>query len=158
MLMVNSNNPTVSTLSKSFVAAANDRAAPGWEGQVWDQSAQVSAVTLDDLIARHGRPGFVKIDVEGAELDVLRGLSSALDMLSFEFTTLQRHLAYDCVDRCKELGMDRFNVSLRESQTFQMSEWVDAASMKALIERLPPDANSGDVYASPSASRSSAMN
>lgn len=40
----------------------------------------VPVVTLDDLVAEHGLAGpfLVKIDVEGAELDVLRGAASAL--------------------------------------------------------------------------------
>jgi hypothetical protein len=35
-LRVNSANPTVSTASPDFVKAADG--APGWEGQVWDDS------------------------------------------------------------------------------------------------------------------------
>ena len=41
--------------------------------------------TLDALIELHGKPDFIKIDVEGFEVDVLGGLSSAIPLLSFEF-------------------------------------------------------------------------
>jgi len=44
----------------------------------------VEAITLDDLFAKHGVPFFVKIDVEGHELDVLRGLHHPVPYLSFE--------------------------------------------------------------------------
>ena len=63
--MVNIDNPTVSTASNAFIHAAQD--APGWEGQHWDKSIRVPMTTLDALIATHGVPAFIKIDVEGFE-------------------------------------------------------------------------------------------
>ena len=89
-LHVNSANPTVSTASDDFVRAADG--AAGWEGQVWDRTIAVPCVTLDRLIAEHGRPAFIKIDVEGFEDRVLAGLSQPVAALSFEFTTIAREV------------------------------------------------------------------
>jgi FkbM family methyltransferase len=50
-----------------------------FEGQV-----TVSLTTLDQLIAQYGKPAFIKIDVEGYELVVLKGLSQKVPYLSFE--------------------------------------------------------------------------
>jgi FkbM family methyltransferase len=72
-MMVNPDNPTVSTASHEIVRAARD--APGWEAQRWTRTIRVPVTTLDSLIARHGMPTFIKIDVEGFELEVLAGLS-----------------------------------------------------------------------------------
>ena len=91
-MRVNSANPTVSTVSGDLVAAA--ASADGWQGEVWDRTIRVPVTTLDALIAEHGRPDFVKIDVEGNELEVLRGLSATVPALSFEFTTIQRDVAF----------------------------------------------------------------
>jgi FkbM family methyltransferase len=145
-LHVNSANPTVSTASTEFVAAADG--AGGWEGQVWDLAVDVPCTTLDDLIARFGAPGFVKIDVEGFEDRVLAGLSRPLPSLSFEFTTIARDVARRCLAELARLGAYRFDVALGESQSLVFERWVPADEIAAYLESLPHDANSGDVYAS----------
>jgi FkbM family methyltransferase len=142
-LMVNVANPTISTASTSFLKAADG--APGWEGQVWDKKIVVDATTLDEMIARHGKPGFIKIDVEGFEAEALAGLTQPVKSLSFEFTTIQRDVAKACVERCASLGFERFNAALGESQ--QLGTWRNAGEIGAWLDELPHDANSGDVYA-----------
>jgi FkbM family methyltransferase len=143
-MLINADNPTVSSVSKLFVDAA--RGAPGWETQRWTGSAEVNVTTLDALIAKHGRPVFIKLDVEGYEAEALRGMSQAVRGLSFEFTTIQRQVAFACVERCKTLGYTRFNAALGESQAL-LNEWVNADGITRWLMELPQSANSGDVYA-----------
>lgn len=144
-MRINSENPTVSTLSDAFVAAARD--AEGWREQVWDRQIEVRVTTLDRLIANHGTPAFCKIDVEGHELAVLEGLTRPLPALSFEFTTIQRDIAKACIERLRSLGRYRFDLSLGESHQLSFGAPVSAAEMIARIDALPHAANSGDVYA-----------
>jgi FkbM family methyltransferase len=57
----------------------------GTEGIIRFQlSALVETITLDDLIAAHGYPDFIKIDVEGYEQQVIAGLSEPVPLISFE--------------------------------------------------------------------------
>jgi FkbM family methyltransferase len=146
-LRLNIDNPTVSTASADFVRAADG--AKGWEGQAWTRTIRVPITTLDALVARHGMPAFIKIDVEGFEAQALAGLTQPPPALSFEFTTIQRGVAAACIVRCAALGYRRYNAMLGECHSLVHADWQSADEIATWIAALPHEANSGDVYALP---------
>ncbi len=141
ILRISDRHPTVTSGAADFVAQAAH--APGYENVAWNRSVTVPMTTLDALIARHGRPDFVKIDVEGAEAQVLAGLSQPVPALSFEYAWATKGAALACIALLENY---RFNRSIGESLVFA-GEWIDAAAMRAFLETLTPNDPSGDIYA-----------
>ena len=146
-LHINEKNPTITTLSATWRDTLQQ--TPGFANERWTTAVDVPVVTLDDLIARHGRPKFCKIDVEGFETAVLHGLSQPLPIISFEFIPATMPLAYECLDRLDQLGSYRYNWSWGEQHHFQSPEndWLSPNKMRRQLESMAAQERSGDIYA-----------
>lgn len=70
----------------------------------WDTGRVIQATTLDNLITKYGQPDIIKIDVEGHEHSVIRGLSFKPRMLSFEYVHEFKKEAIDCIESLYKLG------------------------------------------------------
>jgi FkbM family methyltransferase len=145
-MLVCAREPTVSTLSASW-ADRMVRQRDAFARTRWERSVLVPVTTLDELIARYGRPAFCKIDVEGYDLEVLHGLSEALPALSFEYVPPAVDLALACLERLVGLGPYEFNWSPGESMQWCWPGWVDASRLAVHLRDYPAQGNPGDVYA-----------
>ena len=139
-LEVNSKMPTISTMAKHW---KNGR----FSNQKWDQKISVEVTTLDHLIKIYGLPNYIKIDVEGFELDVLLGLSRKAGIISFEFTSEFLDQSTKCLNHLKDIGYDEFNFSIAESRKFSL-EWSNTDN---LIIKLKNEIKNnkllwGDIY------------
>ena len=145
VMLVSRRSPTVSTLSPAWVSRVTR--LPSFAVHRWDGAVPVTVTTLDELIARYGEPAFCKIDVEGYEPEVLRGLSRPLRCLSYEYIPVAVESALACLDRLSGLGAYEFNASPAETMRFVFPQWVEGAHMAAWLKGLSPDERAGDVYA-----------
>jgi FkbM family methyltransferase len=139
---------SMSTLSPLFVEVSRAN------GQQWDDSQihDVAVTTLDHLIAEFGVPDYIKIDVEGFDLEVLRGLSQPISLLSFEFNS-QRNLidiAVACIAQIETLGNYEFNYQVEAAGEtgIQFEKWVSAGVMQyTLCHDIARVAVFGDIFA-----------
>lgn len=144
-LQISDATPTVSTLSTDWIREV--QADRRFASVRWNAEVEVEVTTLDRLIALHGQPAFVKIDVEGFELDVLQGLSAPVPALSFEYLGVVAGRAVACVQRLGGLGNYEFRTSSVETTRWAQDHWMDATETIAWLRALPLMSRSGDVYA-----------
>ena len=145
VLHISPRNPTVATLSQQWMAAV--KMDQSFVGVDWDERVEVPVTTLDSLIDRYGRPDFCKIDIEGYELEALRGLNMPLPRLSFEFIPAAMDTAVACIDRLETLGGYRYNWSIGENQALQLETWQSAEDMIAALLGPLNEGRSGDIHA-----------
>lgn len=144
-LRVSTATPTVSSLSTGWIDEV--RADHRFSRIRWDGSVPVEVVTLDDLITEHGEPAFCKIDVEGFEVEVLRGLTRPLRALSFEYLPAAHDRALEALALVERLGSHEYNYSPVETMRLVSPTWLDARGLVAELDRRRPLGRSGDVYA-----------
>lgn len=144
-LYVSQRTPTVTTLSPDWIDAVQQ--VDSFAKVRWDVAVPVQVTTLDALIAEYGVPAFCKIDVEGYELEVLRGLSQPLRALSFEYIPAAAGIALGCIERLDQLGCYEFNWSGGETHRFESIAWINSDQMAAHLQSMAASGGSGDVYA-----------
>ena len=142
---ISSLNPAVSTLSETVWMNRMHEAASF--NLKWDTSIEVETTSLDHLIMQFGLPGFCKIDTEGYELNVLKGLSNPIPLLCFEVISVNKELVEPCVDKLCSLGNYEFNWSVAESLKFHLEKWTDKTGILYSINQYSKKIFSGDIYA-----------
>ena len=144
------NDPgmSMSTLSKQFVDVSVRN------GHQWDEekSYEVEINTLDCLIDEIGIPDYVKIDVEGYDFEVLRGLLRPIPLLSFEFNTNPGlvEIAEKCISYIDKLGRYEFNYQAEASgeTAVQFTKWVSPSVMLYTLRYdLARKEMFGDIFA-----------
>jgi len=97
----------------------------------------VATTTLDDLFNLYGIPFFVKIDVEGHELNVLLGMRRSDPFLSFEVNlSTFRQEGIKCVQVLHQLSGDgRFNYTPDCCSGLMLDQWVLAEEFCVVLEK-----------------------
>jgi FkbM family methyltransferase len=96
----------------------------------------IPVTTLDQLIKEYGVPSYIKIDVEGYELSVIRGLTHRVASLSFEcnlpeFTDESIQILSILTERWPS---SQFNYCLEDPPTrFEAEKWLSCSEMSRIV-------------------------
>jgi FkbM family methyltransferase len=141
-----SNYSVVSSFSKEWIDSVKGKRFGNSE---WKKVVKTEMTTLDKLISKYGKPSFIKIDVEGYELEVLKGLSQAIKLISFEYTVPeQTEKAIECISQIEKLNKNiQCNYSSGESMQFSLPHWISSQEMKEFIKSEQfIKSGFGDIY------------
>lgn len=143
-LFVSRAHPTLTSLDGTWVE--NRTKDSLFKGVGWEKCGVIQVSTLEEMIRLYGTPDFIKIDVEGHELQVLQGLNTAVRALSFEFLVSEKALGLECLNKIEAAGRYEFNFSPGESMRMVFPRWADYRQIKTFLEEYGKS-SSGDVYA-----------
>ncbi|RYZ00072.1 MAG: FkbM family methyltransferase [Chitinophagaceae bacterium] len=140
-----STDSTVSTFSTDYIKNTKDR----FKYSEWTDTIKVPVTTLDALLSKYGTPKFCKIDVEGFELQVLKGLHQPIPYMSIEYCVPEvAGQMKDCVAMLHQLSPEgKFNYSIGESMEWALPEWKSYSEFKQHIDSPEFERTSfGDIY------------
>jgi FkbM family methyltransferase len=145
-LYVSDVRSPISSMSSDWISAVKESGR--FRNYTWSKAIDVRLTTLDELIGNFGVPGFCKIDVEGFEVEVLKGLSIPLKLLSFEFHSEYLPNLLSCITILDELGSYEYNYVLGNfGYCFDLNEWVNREQVLQSISLLKAPYFHGDMYA-----------
>lgn len=140
-LNLDSKNPATATFSEEF---KND--GP-FSNRKWDKKIKVPVTTLDILIKEYGIPTYCKIDVEGFEYNVLKGLTKAIKCISFEYSYSLIDTVKKCLTHLERLGKPIYNLCFYNKPTkFVLSSWTE--SKEEVLNKIlnSKKAFAGDIF------------
>ncbi len=128
----------VNTLSQKWATTLNaNKARHEYEhyGLDFARHKTVETTTLEQLMSAHGVPIFIKIDVEGYELNVIRGLQRPVRYLSFEVNLPEfRSEALQCVEILERLApAGTFNYAVDCEQGVTLEHWLSADEFRPVL-------------------------
>jgi FkbM family methyltransferase len=139
------SHDTISSMSEEFINIVKEERFNGYN---WGRKIPINVDTLDNMIIKHGKPNYIKIDVEGYELNVLKGLTQKIDLISIEFTPELCKTSIDCIDYLEKLnGKCKYNYGYREDTDFKFEKWLTKNEILEYITSINDyKYEFGDIY------------
>lgn len=104
--------------------------------------------TIDELIKMHGKPSYIKIDVEGAEDIVVRTLSQKIDLLAFEWASEARDVVYRTLDHLEKLGYTKFHVQNEDAYTYMPRDFpYTSQTLREFMKNTKDKVDWGMIFA-----------
>jgi FkbM family methyltransferase len=121
--------------------------SPDYKTVSWTHTLEVPVTTMDLLARDFGEPEYVKIDVEGFEIDVLRGMTFRPRYLSFEFGARRKDASLECLEHLGARAY-AFRPIVGREYRFGTREWMSLAEARDWLAAFSIDeAEYGDMFA-----------
>jgi FkbM family methyltransferase len=141
-----SNNHEMSSFKQNWLSDFDPKR---FENSKVDKVIKMQLTTLDDLIRDNGNPSFIKIDVEGFEEEVFKGLNVSFKILSFEFA-LPENLngLLNCLMLLNQkYNSLSFNYAVYNKTTLELNTWLSFDEIFALVKTDKfIESFAGDIY------------
>lgn len=123
------------TLSKKWAESLKEDESRFGEKLQFGKMKEVQTISMEQLIATYGLPFFIKIDVEGYEINVLRGLQQPVPYLSFEVNLPEfREEGQECIRLLGELVPNgEFNYSADCRSGLALDKWVSKEEISVFL-------------------------
>lgn len=123
----------ISTASKKFMEKSrftmgSKNLPPRTQMFNWGACNVFTTKTLDDIVATHGDPDIIKLDIEGGEYKALQGLTKAsAQMICFEWSEEFMDELLKCVDYLDDLGYNKYGIIgyFDEGDEFTMARYSE---------------------------------
>ncbi len=139
-----SNMNTISSMAEDWIEAVKE--SNRFPGAEWSKTEIIKTTTLQSLIDKYGKPDYVKIDVEGYELNVLKGLHSKVPLISLEYTGEVLQNTFQCLDYLKTLGEIRVFIEQGGGSYANQNDWIKADEAVKLLSAADKKSLNSDLY------------
>lgn len=113
VLHIDKSQTGISTVSQKWLEKSRFKVGSKYlhpDNSDWSEQLEISTITLDELIDDYGNPDVIKIDVEGHELEVLKGLTKKQKKICFEWAEEFKDEIVESIEYLKELGYENFGM------------------------------------------------
>jgi FkbM family methyltransferase len=114
-----SNVNTISTASIEWITESRFTGS-----YFWYQPLKIKSRSLDSLIEEYGVPDLIKIDVEGYEFEVIKGLSKRSCEICFEWAEEQYTNIIKIINHLKNIGYKNFGYILGDEHLKRPEEFT----------------------------------
>ncbi|MGZ4034663.1 MAG: FkbM family methyltransferase [Bacteroidia bacterium] len=129
-----SQSHTIASMNTEWIDSV--KKSNRFDKEDWNETETVSITTLDLIIKNNFKPDYIKIDVEGYELSVLKGLSSPVNTISFEITLPELgDMAINCINELDRIGNYVFKIPDKE-KFIELENWQTKEEMISHIKSI----------------------
>jgi FkbM family methyltransferase len=89
-----------------------------------EKTIKINSICLDTLIDVYGESDYIKIDVEGYENVVIKGMKKYLGLLSFEWAEELKNQIIDSISHLNSIGYSQYYISYNDNYTFIPNNFI----------------------------------